>query len=84
MVITGATKSRLAIKIPISDIAKVNNNALNGSPRFVVTEKKFITGITPSIAIACNNLGAPVQMKIYIIITYLVLSLSFFFQNNQS
>ena len=59
IVITGATTSRLAIRIPISDIANVSNKALNGSPRFVVTEKKLITGITPSIAIACNNLGAP-------------------------
>lgn len=63
MVITGATRSRLAIRMPISDIARVNNRARNGSPRFVVTEKKFRTGITPSTAMACNNLGAPEKKK---------------------
>ena len=61
MVITGATTSRLAITIPISEIATVNNKARNGSPRFVVTPKNFRNGITPSFAIACSNLGAPAK-----------------------
>ena len=61
MVITGATMSKLAIIIPISDMATVNNSALNGSPRFVVTAKNLRNGITPSLAIACSNLGAPVK-----------------------
>ena len=52
--------SRFAIRIPISDIATVNKRALKGSPRFVVTEKKLRNGITPSMAMACNSLGAPV------------------------
>lgn len=63
IVITGATRSRLAMRMPISDIANVRSRARNGSPRFVVTEKKLITGITPSIAMACNSLGAPVNMQ---------------------
>ena len=56
---TGATESRLAIRIPISDIASVSSRARNGSPLFVVTLKNLRKGITPSLAMACSSLGAP-------------------------
>ena len=49
------------MRIPISDIATVNNNARNGSPLLVVTPKNLRNGITPSLAMACSNLGAPVD-----------------------
>jgi len=61
IVMTGATRSRLAMRMPISEIARVSRRARNGSPRLVVTEKKLRTGITPSTAIACNSLGAPTK-----------------------
>jgi hypothetical protein len=38
-VIIGATVSRLAISTPISDIKRVKNNALFGSPSFETAEK---------------------------------------------
>ena len=59
IVMTGATESRLAIRIPISDIASVSSRARNGSPLFVVTLKNLRNGITPSLAMACSSLGAP-------------------------
>lgn len=53
--------SMFAIKIPASQMTLVNSRARTGSPFFVVTENKFRKGITPSVAIACSNLGAPVE-----------------------
>ena len=48
---------------PSSDIAAVSNSALNGSPFLVVTLNTFRKGMTPSAAMACNNLGAPAQIS---------------------
>ena len=46
---------------PSSDIAAVSNRALSGSPFLVVTLNTLRKGMTPSAAMACNNLGAPAQ-----------------------
>ena len=45
--------------MPISEIQAVSKRALKGSPRAVVTEKRFRNGMTPSAAIACKSRGAP-------------------------
>ena len=50
--IIGATASKLAISIPISDIIRVINNALFGSPSLEVGENICRKGMTPSFAIA--------------------------------
>lgn len=63
MVMIGATISRLATKMPNSEMRAVNRRARNGSPLLVVTPKTFRKGITPSLAMACNNLGAPKKDK---------------------
>lgn len=58
MVIIGATLSRLAIRIPISDIHIVNNNARVGSPDLEPTENMFKKGMMLSRAMACRRRGA--------------------------
>lgn len=62
----GATISRLATRMPSSEISAVNRRARNGSPLLVVTPKTFRKGITPSLAMACSNLGAPKEEKLKI------------------
>lgn len=62
----GATISRLATRMPSSEMRAVNRRARNGSPLLVVTPKTFRKGTTPSLAMACSNLGAPKEEKLKI------------------
>ena len=56
--IIGATASRLAMRIPISEMAMVSSSALWGSPPFEGTPKTFKNGMIPSFAIAWSRRGA--------------------------
>lgn len=48
-------------RIPPWQIMTVKMSARVGSPRFDETAKGLRNGITSSLAIACNSLGAPVS-----------------------
>ena len=58
IVIIGATESKLAIKIPISEIQAVSSKARVGSPDLEPYAKIFRNGIRLSLAMACNKRGA--------------------------
>ena len=58
MVIIGATESKLAIRIPISEIQAVSIKARVGSPDFEPYAKIFKNGIRLSLAMACSKRGA--------------------------
>ena len=63
IVMMGATISRLATRIPSSEMRAVNRRARNGSPLLVVTPNTFRKGMTPSLAMACNKRGAPIKIN---------------------
>ena len=58
MVIIGATESKFAIRIPISEKQAVSIKARVGSPDLEPEAKIFKNGITLSLAMACNKRGA--------------------------
>ena len=58
MVIMGATASRLAMIMPISDMASVSSKARLGSPSPEQIEKKRKNGMIPSAEMACRRRGA--------------------------
>lgn len=58
----GATKSKLAISMPVSVITRVNISAGVGSP-LKLRLNILVNGSNPSFDIACNNLGAPIIHK---------------------
>ena len=58
MVSMGATRSRLAMRTPISERMTVRNRAKLGSPFNPVLLKNLRKPIRLSLAMACINLGA--------------------------
>lgn len=58
IVMMGATESKLAIRIPISEIQAVRTKARVGSPDLEPWAKIFRNGIRLSLEIACNSRGA--------------------------